>query len=91
MVFDPGYRAVGKSNSQWASRSMDAWERMRADQTSVSDSEVASIVFDCIAACYRITHELLTDLGILTESDVFPVMLAVWGYDPKALPAAGGG
>lgn len=46
---------------------------------------VLRVVLGVLQASYRITEELLTDLGVLTTADPWPILMAAWGLDPKAL------
>ena len=42
-----------------------------------------------LAACYILTPEWMTALGILSTGDLGPLQAAIWGADPKAVAAAG--
>lgn len=57
---------------------------------TVADVGVRRLLFLAIAQRYRVTEELLNDLGWLSTADVDPLLCAIWGSDPKACAAATG-
>ncbi|HEV8176273.1 MAG TPA: hypothetical protein VGP44_01150 [Gemmatimonadales bacterium] len=53
------------------------------------DPQVLRLVTLALMAAYRVTPELLDDLGWITSADIDPILCAIMGTDPKAFEPAG--
>ncbi len=57
---------------------------------TTDDADVRRLLLLAIAQRYRVTEELLDDVGWISTADVDPVICAIMGSDPKAFAAATG-
>lgn len=89
-----GGAAIGDPLSEYGLLARDVQRRLAeapADQPlTVADAGVRRLLFLAVAQRYRVTEELLNDLGWLSTADVDPLLCAIWGSDPKAFAAATG-
>lgn len=67
------------------------FERLAAKEpVGVTDRDVLRLVTLALEAAYRVTPELVDDLGWITTADIDPILCAILGSDPKASNPAGG-
>lgn len=55
------------------------------------DADLLRLLTLAVAQCYRVTADLLDDLGVLAASDTDSLLGAIWCGDPKALATASAG
>jgi hypothetical protein len=81
---------LGEPVTEYAKRALALFERMSDPKNKISilDPESLMVVTLAVQAAYRVTTELLDDLGWITSADIDPILCAAMGSDPKALEAA---
>ncbi len=75
-----------KHATEFGSEAYRIWEMIEG-KSYPSDLECRRLVYLAINQTYRVTEELLSQLGWITDVDVVPILLAISGRDPKSVPA----
>ena len=83
-------KAVGDYVSEFPRLAFSVYDRVQSDQAiKLDDRDLVRVIFLAVSLCYRVTEEVLSDLGWLSTADDDPIISAVFGLDPKAVAAAG--
>lgn len=85
---------MGNLRDSWAFDALALWNSAEKDpdgtiRITLDPVRVGRVVFGAVRSCYRVTEELLEDLGWIASEDLLTCLFGVWGIDPKALRAAG--
>lgn len=91
LIFSPSGISTGDYLTEYARMAEELRQRALKDEVIHDDDPTAGkIVLLGIQQCYRVTEELLTFLGWVSTADFLPILMAAWGYDPKAASAGSG-
>lgn len=87
LVFGAKAHSTGDYLTDYARLVEDVRDRaVRDDKIRFDDQDLLRCVLLAVQQTYRVTEELLTDLGWLSTDDFLPILRAAWGdaSDPKA-------
>jgi hypothetical protein len=65
-----------------------AAQRGEAELPADDTGRLAWLCFLAVQAIYHLTTDMFNASAIITTADLYPALTAIWGGDPKALPAA---
>ena len=82
---------LGEAVAPYAREAYALFDRIDNGETvTLTDPQVRRVVLLALQACYRLTPELLADLGWITTDDLDPILSAILGSHPKASGDAAG-
>lgn len=90
MISFSSKKALGFS-TDFATMAFKIYDRLTDENgLNLLDHQVLKLIADAIAHVYRVTPEILDELGWISSADIDPILCCVFGSDPKALNPAGG-
>jgi hypothetical protein len=88
-LIDFGAGGIGEPATELGRLAYRIYDRLTAEQgIGLADPDLHRLVLLAVQASYRVTEELLTDLGWISTVDLDPIVCAIFGTHPKA--SAGG-
>ena len=92
LTIQPGRAHAGQHTTDLGRLAWELFDRYNSPDPDIPDelalSETGWLQYLSIAATYKITPEACNAFEILTTGDTLPMLLAIWGADPKACAAA---
>ena len=74
---------LGESVSKLSTLSSSLWEKWSSKGVPFDDPDLNVFIYSALAACYKITPELLNEVSPITTLDIQPLLDGIWNLRPK--------